>query len=384
MQRPFVSIVMVAFGGGWAWLDRALEALRLHTPLPFEVIVVDNGGAEDRNVEAHEDVEIVRNDRNVGFGPGSNQGAERARGKLLCMLNTDAFVRPGWLEPLQARLEDERIGAVVPTKWNLDRTLQEAGAFVTGDGYAHVFASEDVPDRSPVDFRREIDFGSAACLAITRQRFESLGGFDPAYRLAYYEDADLCFRLRERGFLVVLEPDSHVIHARTVSGGSELLDISAANRDVFLARWGSELAHRPVLAELEASARHRLQARDFHAHDRLLFLEGDGTSEQRLAANVAVAAPRARVTLLARRVHGTDLGRLGSAGVEVVASEDPIPWLVHRTGHYSLVVCARDESRLELRPTVRATQPQARLVNPTGLESVSLKELLSRWGIACY
>jgi O-antigen biosynthesis protein len=79
--------------------------------------------------------------------------------------------------------------------------------------------------------------------------FRSLEGFDSAYRLAYYEDVDLCMRLWERGLTVIGEPASRVIH---LGGGTVTPIVSQAlwhhNRSVFLHRWRDDLAPRPSFA----------------------------------------------------------------------------------------------------------------------------------------
>ena len=72
---------MVALGGGWSWVPRALEALRRNATDPYEVILVDNGGNEDPHVLDGWSVDLVRNESNLGFGPGSNQ-VPRERGVM--------------------------------------------------------------------------------------------------------------------------------------------------------------------------------------------------------------------------------------------------------------------------------------------------------------
>jgi hypothetical protein len=357
---------MVAFGGGWGWVARSLDTLRRNTPQPYEVILVDNGGAPDRT--APDDVEIIRNDANAGFGPGSNQGAERAGSELLCFLNTDVLVEPGWLPPLLERLADEHLGAVFPMKLNVDGSLQEAGAFVTRDAYAYIFGEGDDAEDPQHNFARDIDFGSAACMCITRRYYESIGGFDPAYRVAYYEDADLCFRLREAGLRVVYEPRSRVTHVRTVSVDvASLADVSAANREVFLSRWGPALEQRPKLAELTQDAGLRLAARDFHAHERVLLLDAEGSLADELAHTTGSTNPGARFTLLTKRIDPALRRRLLVAGVEVVSGVREEAWLRERAGHYSHVVAAHNERSLHLRPVLRTTQPQASFVDSSRL-----------------
>jgi GT2 family glycosyltransferase len=368
-RGPIVSIVMVAFGGGWEWVPRSLEALRRNTPQAYEVILVDNGGAEGRAVADRTNVEIVRNNENVGFGPGSNQGAARARSDVICLVNTDALVEPGWLPPLLESVHDSGVGAVFPAKLNIDGTMQEAGAFVTGDANAYVFGDGDDPDSPEYGFPREIDFGSAAAMCMTRRCYETFAGFDPAYRIAYYEDADLCFRVREQGLRLAYEPRSRVIHARSVSApAADLADVYAANREIFLNRWDSVIEERPVFEQLQADARVRCAARDLHAPDRVLLL-GTADTTRRLATGLASTHPRARVTLLAKQIERLAERKLLASGVEVVQTERAQDWLVERAGHYSHIVRLQDAEWFGLQAVLCETQPRALVVDATRASS---------------
>lgn len=360
--RPAVSIVMVVFGGGWSWVPRALETLKQNTTEPYEVIVVDNGGADDRPLPAEAGVELLRNDENAGFGPGSNQGVERARADVVCLLNPDVLVGPGWLPPLLERLADNRVGAVFPAKLNLDGTMQEAGALVTGDAHTFAFGRGEDPDAPEHSFRRLVDFGSAACMCLTRRRFASVKGFDPAYRLAYYEDADLCFRLRQLGLRLVYEPRSRVGHARTVSADpAELHDVYAANREVFLERWRPTIETRPGSDELRGNTRTRLAARDLHAHPRVLLVDDADSQARAVAARIASDDPAALVTLLAKEVDDPAQRCLLDSGVEVVCTERAGAWLNERFDHYTHVVSSDRESWLALNSVISATQPGANI-----------------------
>ena len=266
-------------------MPRALEALQRNTAEPYEVILVDNGGVETRPPFNRRNVEVIRNECNVGFGPGSNQGAARARSDVLVFLNTDALVEPGWLPPLLERLAEKDVAAVFPAKLNLDRTMQEAGAFVTGEANSYVFGDGDAADLPAYAFPREVDFGSAAAMCLTRACFRAVSGFDPAYRLAYYEDADLCFRLRARGLRLVYEPRSRVLHARSVAApSSELADVFVRNREVFVQRWRDVIEGRPRYEGIAGDEATRLAARDHHATPRILFM-GGASDSLRLAAS---------------------------------------------------------------------------------------------------
>lgn len=251
-DSPAISVLMVVYGGGALAVD-AVASLVEHTRHPFEVIVVDNASKDD-SVAAIRDgitgVTLIAKDHNLGFGGGNNRAAREARAPILCMLNPDARVTGGWLDPLMAALDEPGVGAVAPALVGADGELQEVGAVVDHWGYTGPIGTRGFgqPVRMPAG-RVVVDYASAACLLMRTDVFRSLEGFDPTYRLAYYEDLDLCMRLWERGLQVIGEPASRVIH---LGGGTVTPVVSQAlwhhNRSVFLHRWRDELERRPSFA----------------------------------------------------------------------------------------------------------------------------------------
>ena len=338
-RTPVASIIIVVYAGGWDWLPRALDAIRAMTPDQYEVILLDNGPPGRVPSIFRREIAgatVIRNRENVGFGPACNQGAERARGRILCFLNPDSFVSSGWLQPLVRLLDaDPGIGAVVPQTLNLDGTLQEAGAFVDSRGHTCVFGDSDDPMLSEHRFRREVDFGSASCLCIRRELFGEIGGFDPIYGRAYFEDADLCFRLRDEGFSTIYEPSSQVVHVRTTAVTyEEALSTAEGNRTIFVDRWNGALASRPTCVQVAEDSRVSLEARDIHAHERLLVVESSET-----AYRLAQSRPRARVTLVTDEwLDGPKRESLLAGGVEVAEERHWRSWLEARASHYTIIV----------------------------------------------
>ena len=193
-DKPLVSVVMVLYGG-WPLALRAIYELIENTDEPFELLLVDNASPDQTLAQVREEVtgaHLIVNETNRGFGVASNQGAEGARGRYLCFLNSDALVRPGWLAPLVETLESDRtIGAVVPMFLNEDGTIQEAGSVIDSAGHAHAVGSGADPSDFEYRFPREVDYGSAACLVVRRDVFTDVGGFDFRYAPMYFEDVDL-------------------------------------------------------------------------------------------------------------------------------------------------------------------------------------------------
>jgi GT2 family glycosyltransferase/Tfp pilus assembly protein PilF len=225
---PEVSIVIPTFNK--VELTRhCLAAIQQHTPAGrYEVIVVDNGSTDGTGdflkvEEAEDRLRTVVNAENLGFAQACNQGVQAARGEYVLFLNNDTEVQAGWLDPLISLAdEDANIAAVGSKLVFPDGTLQHAGVAI-GEVIGrdpllavHTFykASADLPEANQ---RRVYQALTAACLLVRKSAFEAVGGFDEGFWNGY-EDVDLCLRFQERGWLMVYEPASVVIHHESQSG----------------------------------------------------------------------------------------------------------------------------------------------------------------------
>jgi GT2 family glycosyltransferase len=375
VAEPLVSVVMVTHGN-WPLVRRALEALQEHTDPVYEVIVVDSSSPDETPQMLEEEVEeayVVLSEDNLGFGLGSNLGAEQAQGRYICFLNSDAMVEPGWLEPLLEMLKkDSTVGAVVPMLLNPDGSIQEAGSVVDSVGWTQALGADENPNSFENRFSREIDYGSAACLLIRREDFWAVGGFDRAYGIGYFEDVELSFRLKERGLRTMYEPRSRIVHVRHGSGKSEhARNLMQANRAIFYERWSDRLGQRPTLMDVAARKRRMISARDAEALDRILVVDdrvpmhdrGSGDPRMaRLLRELVELWPEARTTLAAadNREAEKYAQPLLDAGVEVVCP--PIewgPWFESRAFHFSAVIVSRSSNIERFDALIRATQPQA-------------------------
>jgi GT2 family glycosyltransferase len=387
-ERPTVSVVMVTFGG-WTLTRRALEAVRDHTALPFEVLIVDNPTPEDvarRLRDEVDGVELIENDHNAGFGPAANAGAVRARGTYVVFLNTDTVVRRGWLEPLVQVLEsDRRAAAAVPLFMNEDGTVQEAGGLLFADGSTLMYGfAGDRADRS-YRFRRYVDYGSAACLVLRRDEFLDAGAFDPAFLPAYCEDVDLQLRLRASGRRTVYEPRSQVIHVRF--GSSGLDEATAArlvekNAAILRERWSDVLAERPPPLELgfPEQAHRIIAARDADAAVRILVVAP--ASPDALLEALCRRHPAGRITFLATgALEEAAADALLGEGVEVAGPlDDPAEWLRGRRFHYTVVLTALAEPPADVASALDEHQPQAPIL-PCGDDAASAADALGAIGV---
>jgi N-acetylglucosaminyl-diphospho-decaprenol L-rhamnosyltransferase len=210
---------------------QCLTSLRAHVDRRHQVILVDNNStqAEARALGGEfPGVEFVACPENGGFSKGNNAGAVHATGDVLLFLNNDTLVESDFVVPLLRRFDESpRAGIVGPELLNADGSFQLsagrlpsfareildkaiAGAIGSGNRAAHRFVERRYARARPVEWV------TGAALAVQRDLYGRLGGFDPSFFM-FFEDKDLCARVRQAGFEVWFEPASRLKHLR---GGS--------------------------------------------------------------------------------------------------------------------------------------------------------------------
>lgn len=223
-----------------------------------EVAVVDNASADgsaDMVGTGFPRVRLLALTENVGFGRAANLGARLTQAPYILFLNPDAAVMPGGVKTLADFLDRRPAAGAVgprvvnprgeleptmrddPTVWNLLREHLPVIKNSTGRFGAH-------------DKRRQIDWLVGVTLMVRREAFEKIGGFDEKIFL-YYEDADLCLRLRDAGYEIWFEPAATVTHQGAASaiqafGSAEgiLLRQIKARLAFISRRWGKGAAAR--------------------------------------------------------------------------------------------------------------------------------------------
>ncbi len=192
-----------------------------------EVIVVDSGsrdGSADAAREAEPDATVLTLP-NVGFGQAANAGVAATGAEFVVLANADTRFAPGSAKAMRDFLVSRpEVGALGPLIRYPDGRIQlSARAFPSiGQAIGHALLGFVKPDNpwtrayrlTDWDHRSErvVDWVSGACVAVRREAFDAVGGFDPAYFM-FVEDVDLCARLGEAGWLVVFSPVTEVVHA---------------------------------------------------------------------------------------------------------------------------------------------------------------------------
>lgn len=249
-----VSIVIVNLEQAALTLD-CVASIEAHTERGlYEIVVVDNGSAPEEVetlAKASDRFKLLPLNRNMFFGEASNIGAEHASADLVLFLNNDVEVTPGWLQPLLATLDSaDRAGAVGPKIVHPNGELLEAGCFIRPDGWGiQIGKSGMILPPAWADATRIVDYCSGACLLMRRDTFLALGGFDPTFDPAYFEDVDLAIRLRAIGLFTYYCGATAVRHLESVTSNriwtrEERDRVIAINRGRLVQRWGGYLQDR--------------------------------------------------------------------------------------------------------------------------------------------
>jgi len=234
-----------------AFLDRCLEHLLAtdwHGHL--DVVVVDNGstdGSVDGWGERHPTVTLIQTGSNLGYAGGMNRGlADLDDVDAVALVNSDAFVEPGWLTPLaEALAADTGLGAACPkilfaSSGDAPPRINNVGNILGPTWEPHDRGYEEL-DVGQYDRAEDVWGWCGAAVLLRRRYLEEVGRFDDRLFL-YAEDVDLSWRGARQGWRYRYVPTSVVHHEHRASSGGErtpLLDyLNRRNRLVVVTRHG--------------------------------------------------------------------------------------------------------------------------------------------------
>jgi GT2 family glycosyltransferase len=220
---PLVSVIVVNYNGA-KFINRCLSSL-FKTDYPnFEVIFVDNASTDGSIEYAREKfgddsrLKFVVNDRNYGFAEGNNIGFRHADGDYIVFLNNDTEVDSNWLKELiKVMKSDPTIGVgQCKSLWMYNPALiDNAGAFMDPLGYTYIRGFGK--DRNLYGTVEEVFQADGASMIVKRDVVDDVtlgdGPFDSDY-FAYYDDVDLSWRVKLRGYKIVCVPTAIIYHAR--------------------------------------------------------------------------------------------------------------------------------------------------------------------------
>ena len=230
-----IAVVIVSWNTADLLAD-CLRGLPSAADEPLDVIVVDNASSDDSVAKARAlGARVIANAANAGYARANNQGwrAADAQADVVVLLNSDTLVPAGALGRLAAALRaDDGCGACGPQLRLPDGRPQPFG--FGGDptpAYLLMRTWRRLLGRSMHDWgdntARDVEWTSGACLALRREALERVDGLDEDFFM-YFEDVDLCRRVRQAGWRVCRVPEATVTHI-----GGQSLRLNPAARKAY-------------------------------------------------------------------------------------------------------------------------------------------------------
>jgi GT2 family glycosyltransferase len=202
--------------------------LRHSVRLKIEIFVIDNASSDnsvDMINNEFPNIVLISNTENTGFAYANNQGIALSTGRNILLINPDTLVLPNALENMVAFLDKSpTVGAVAAKLYNADMSLQYSvrrfptylTPFTENPDLGEIPFMRKYTDKSRMmewnhDSIREVDQPAGAALMIKRAVIETLGKLDKQYHM-FFEDVDICYRIKKNGWQIYYLPDAEIIH----------------------------------------------------------------------------------------------------------------------------------------------------------------------------
>ncbi|HVU95094.1 MAG TPA: glycosyltransferase family 2 protein [Puia sp.] len=222
---PIISIIAVNFNNSAVTVE-FLRSIREHNTYEnIEVIIVDNGSAEDPSEacrEVYPEVRMLLTGKNLGFAGGNNAGIRVARGSYFFMVNNDTEFTAGLLEGLMEVFRVHRDAGVVCPKFHY--YFRKGTIEYAGYGAMNVFTGRNgmigcgERDEGQYDQMRETNFAHGGAMLVSREVVQRVGTMYEPFFL-YYEELDWSARIRKMGYKIYYQPASLIYHKESMTTG---------------------------------------------------------------------------------------------------------------------------------------------------------------------
>lgn len=309
VRPPFFSVIVPNFNGR-RHLATLFDALCAQTFDDFEVIFIDDASRDDsvayveQNYGQRLDLRVIVNRENMGFVSSVNAAADAARGRLLVLLNNDTEPAPDWTVELARAVCAHPDAAMIASKLLLfdeRNRLHTSGDTLGLDGIPRNRGVWE-EDRGQYDHAIDVFGGCGGAVAIRRDVWQSLGGFDESFWM-YLEDADFAFRAQLSGWRAVFAPQAKVYHKVSSSGGDDLSSYYVGRNTIWM------IAKNMPSALLWRNLPRVVKAQLQIAVDALHSIRGKAAQQRlrgQLAGLVGLPAQLRKRTLIQRRRWADD------------------------------------------------------------------------------
>lgn len=355
IQNPKISVLIPVWNSAYHTL-RCLQSLASDKSCAIEVIVFNNASTDKTKelLDRCENIVVINNPVNVGFVGATNGAAALATGQLVLMMNNDITITSGTLNDA-AKLFDfeENIGAVGALLKLATSRVQEAGAIIYRDGSTNGFLRHRKHALAEGMFVRDVDYCSGAFLLLDRKNFIGIGGLDEVFAPGYYEETDLCMRIRSLGNRVVYTPElvlSHFEFGSFASGAA--FERMERNRKIFVDRWKREIDEGKFAARLSSSF---AASRRLVRKPRVLLILENLESEPAREAIRRLVQQHWQVSLFVKGLKTVDWPKFYgeySAKVEFIPDQGLRYLKKSRTKYFNAILSSDQRAKAQLQPTI--------------------------------
>ncbi len=229
--EPLVSIVIPNKDEAQTLRD-CLESIRQKSTYHnYEILIIENNSVQPetfayyKEIDGKDGIRVLYWKEGFNYSALNNFGYAHAKGDYIVCLNNDiTVITPDWLERLLGQCMRRDVGIVGARLYFPDDTIQHAGVIVGIGGVAGALFVGMPRERSgylrKAILQQDLSAVTAACMMVDRRAWEAAGGFDEVLAVAF-NDIDFCLRVRQKGYLVVYEPNVEMYHYESKSRGYE-------------------------------------------------------------------------------------------------------------------------------------------------------------------
>jgi GT2 family glycosyltransferase len=223
--QPLVSIIALNWNNHSVTCD-FLKSIRENCTYPnIEVIIVDNASADDPTTLFHSifpNLQVIRNDHNLGFSGGNNIGIRQAKGDFLFIVNNDTEFTPGLLEGLLDIFRQYPDAGVVSPKFHY--YFQKGTIEYAGYENVNPFTGRNgmigcrEKDEGQYDEVKITHYAHGGGMMVSRKVIEEVGPLYEPFFL-YYEEFDWCTKIKKAGYKIYYQPKSLIYHKESMTTG---------------------------------------------------------------------------------------------------------------------------------------------------------------------
>ncbi len=238
MLNKKISILIVNYRSE-KYLEKCIASLylKIKNKIEAEILIINNDSKTKliKVAKKYPSVQIINSQKNIGFGAGHNLGVKQAQGEFLFFLNPDAEILSVNIQKIITLLENNtKIGILggkliddfgVVQKWNAGAQLDFKELIKNNLGLTR---SKNFWQSQT---KQEVDWVSGAALLIRKNDFIKVGGFDEKFFM-YFEDLDLCRRIKNQKKQILFYPDLLIKH----EGGKSYSNPKKQKKDFYLSQ----------------------------------------------------------------------------------------------------------------------------------------------------